>query len=136
MNDHQSMVKDFMISFGQDCPETFTPEAFPGNLRASLIIEEAREFCDAVQSENWPEVIDAICDLLYVTYGAAVALGIDVEPFFAEVHSSNMSKLDPVTHRPTYREDGKVMKPSTYTPAEIKQLMLSIYGRGFLESDV
>ena len=73
-------------------------------------------------------VIDAICDLLYVTYGAAIALGVDINPFFEEVHRSNMSKLDPETGMATYRNDGKVIKPSTYSPADIKSLMLRIYG--------
>ena len=136
MNTHQENVKAFMLAFGQECPDTFEPDSFPGPLRASLIVEEAQEFCDAVQIQDWPGVVDAICDLLYVTYGAAVALGIDVEPFFTEVHASNMSKLDPITHQPNYRADGKVLKPPTYKPAEIKRLMLSLYGRDFVDNDV
>jgi predicted HAD superfamily Cof-like phosphohydrolase len=128
MNNHQEMVKEFMISFGQEAPDSFSPEGFPDELRASLIMEESLEFCQAVQEKDYVGMIDAICDLLYVTYGAAIALGIDIDPFFAEVHRSNMSKLDPETGMATYRNDGKVIKPATYSPADIKGLMLKIYG--------
>lgn len=128
MKSHQEMVKEFMISFGQEAPCSFSPEGFPDELRASLIMEESLEFCQAVQEKDYVGMIDAICDLLYVTYGAAIALGIDIDPFFAEVHRSNMSKLDPETGMATYRNDGKVIKPPTYSPADIKSLMLRIYG--------
>ena len=128
MKSHQEMVKEFMISFGQEAPDSFNPEGFPHELRSSLIMEECLEFCQAIDDKDYVGVIDAICDLLYVTYGAAIALGVDINPFFEEVHRSNMSKLDPETGMATYRNDGKVIKPSTYSPADIKSLMLRIYG--------
>jgi predicted HAD superfamily Cof-like phosphohydrolase len=128
MKSHQEMVKEFMISFGQEAPDSFNPESFPHELRSSLIMEESLEFCQAAAEKDYVGIIDAICDLLYVTYGAAIALGIDINPFFEEVHRSNMSKLDPETGMPTYRNDGKVIKPETYSPADIKGLMLRIYG--------
>lgn len=125
VNDSQAKVKEFMSIFGQNVPESFSPETFPGALRVSLIEEEAKEFGAAVAAQDWPEVIDAICDLLYVTYGAAVALGIDVEPFFNEVHRSNMSKLD--KHgRPIYRADGKVIKSSDWSPPDIHGLLAEV----------
>lgn len=122
MNDHQNKVKEFMAVFGQSAPESFSPELFPGALRVSLIEEEAKEFRAAVAAHDWTEVVDAICDLLYVTYGAAVALGIDIEPFFSEVHRSNMSKLDK-SGRPIYRADGKVIKSSDWSPPDILGLL-------------
>ena len=121
-----------MRTFGQTVPSCFTPLGYPGTLRASLIMEEAGEFEDAVANGDWIGAIDAICDLLYVTYGAASAMGIDIEPFFDEVHRSNMSKVDPETGMPIYRDDGKVLKPSTYSPADLKKVLLKHYTKHFL----
>lgn len=123
MDNKQEQVADFMRAFGQNVPERFSPLVFPGQLRSSLIKEEAEEFRVAVESNNWPEVIDAMCDLLYVVYGAANALGVDLDPFFDEVHRSNMSKLDPETGKPIYREDGKVMKSSSWSPPDVERVM-------------
>jgi predicted HAD superfamily Cof-like phosphohydrolase len=78
-------------------------------------------------------MIDAICDLLYVTYGAAIALGIDVEPFFAEVHRSNMSKLG-LDGKPIYREDGKVTKPSSWSPPNLRAVLANEVGMSFAQS--
>lgn len=128
MSKHQDMVKQFMTAFGQATPDTFSPDEFPAKLRVSLIMEEALEFNDAVENEDFVEAVDAICDLLYVTYGAAIAMGINIDPFFEEVHRSNMSKLDPATGQPIYRDDGKIIKPSSYSRADIKTLMLKLYG--------
>lgn len=128
MSKHQDMVKQFMTAFGQATPGTFSPDEFPAKLRVSLIMEEALEFNDAVENEDFVEAVDAICDLLYVTYGAAISMGINIDPFFEEVHRSNMSKLDPATGQPIYRDDGKIIKPSSYSRADIKTLMLKLYG--------
>src|SRR5215204_1216500 len=102
MTEEQAMVAEFHRTFGFPGPETLEPESFPGELRISLIEEEAREFADAVRANDVPEMVDALCDLLYVTYGAAVALGVDLDPFFREVHRSNMTKVGG-----TRRADGK-----------------------------
>ena len=128
MSKHQDMVKQFMTAVGQATPDTFSPDEFPAKLRVSLIMEDALEFNDAVENEDFVEAVDAICDLLYVTYGAAIAMGINIDPFFEEVHRSNMSKLDPATGQPIYRDDGKIIKPSSYSRADIKTLMLKLYG--------
>jgi predicted HAD superfamily Cof-like phosphohydrolase len=122
MNKQQNQVAQFMKAFGQTVPGAFSPEQFPAELRISLINEEAREFSEAVKNQDWVETIDAICDLLYVTYGAAVALGIDIEPFFDEVHRSNMSKLD-VNGRPIHRADGKVIKSDRWSPPAIDRVL-------------
>jgi len=127
MNKHQQLVENFMKVMEQDTPIAFSPKNYPAALRASLILEEANEFLVASQSSDFVSMIDAICDLLYVTYGAAVAMGIDIEPFFEEVHRSNMSKLDPETNLPVRREDGKILKPPTYSPADIKSLLLRLH---------
>lgn len=135
MATHEDMVRQFMKSFMQLTPSSFSPETYPSQLRSSLIMEEALEFAKATDDQNWVEIIDAICDLLYVTYGAAIAMGIDINPFFEEVHRSNMSKLDLETGRPMYREDGKVMKPSTYSPADLKSVLLRLYGTQFAREE-
>jgi hypothetical protein len=132
MNKQQQQVEEFMRTFGQTVPSGFTPMDYPGLLRVSLIMEEAGEFEEALAADDWIGAIDAICDILYVTYGAASAMGIDIEPFFDEVHRSNMSKVDPETGRPIYREDGKVLKPDTYSPADLKKVLLKHYTKFFL----
>lgn len=97
--------------------------SFPGPIRATLrvklIEEEAEEFRAASESGDVVEAADAIGDLLYVVYGAALEWGIDADAVFAEVHRSNMTKVwpDGTVH---YREDGKVIKPPTYSKADIK----------------
>ena len=127
MNDHQRMVKEFMTAFGQNTPEKFSVNEYPFALRASLIEEEAREFVHAASNGNPIEMIDAMCDLLYVTYGAAVAMGIDLEPFFSEVHRSNMSKLGE-DGKPIYRSDGKVIKPAHWSPPDLPSVLRTELG--------
>lgn len=93
-------------------------------LRVSLINEEAQEFQEAALNSP-PSLIgmaDALADLMYVVLGAAVSLGIDLEQVFKEVHASNLTKLHPdgTVH---HRADGKVLKPSTYKPADIRRVL-------------
>jgi predicted HAD superfamily Cof-like phosphohydrolase len=133
------MVREMMQAFGQDTPEKPTLENYPFKMRARLIREEAREFLHAagcivvhgvcnttwlaqVNDSDWPEMIDAICDLLVVTYGAANAMGIDIEPFFEEVHRSNMAKVG-ADGKVVMREDGKVLKPEGWKPPRIEKLL-------------
>jgi predicted HAD superfamily Cof-like phosphohydrolase len=119
----QQMVAEFHRRFGLSAPDTLDLEGFPGELRVRLIQEEATEFAEAVRDRDLPEMVDALCDLLYVTYGAAVALGVDLEPFFDEVHASNMAKVGG-----SRREDGKWMKPAGWQPPEIARLLRERYG--------
>ena len=91
-------------------------------LRKDLIEEELDEFSYALDNKNMVEIADALTDLLYVVYGAGHAFGIDLDDCFAEVHRSNMSKLGP-DFRPIKREDGKVMKPATYSPPDLKTVL-------------
>lgn len=94
------------------------------HLRINLIKEEATEFHFAVDSEDLVEVADALADLLYVVYGAALEFGIPINTVFQEVHRSNMSKLDEEGN-PIYREDGKVLKGPLYTPPNIKTILVN-----------
>jgi predicted HAD superfamily Cof-like phosphohydrolase len=87
-------------------------------LRVDLLVEETGEFADATAKGDIVGIADALADIVYVTYGAAVTYGIDLDAALREVHRSNMSKLDD-QGRPVYRADGKVLKSSRYTPPDI-----------------
>tara|TARA_B100000795_G_C22765950_1_gene425703 strand:+ start:60 stop:401 length:342 start_codon:yes stop_codon:yes gene_type:complete len=103
-----------METFGQ---EVKTKPSFSADkinkLRYDLIKEELDELKDAMENKDLLEVADALTDILYVTYGAGHAFGIDLDKCFEEVQNSNMSKLDN-NGTPIYNEDGKVMKGPKY----------------------
>ena len=116
-------VKKFMQTFGQDVK---TKPSFPDNkivnLRNSLIEEELSELKDAVKNNDITEVADALTDILYVTYGAGHAYGIDLDKCFDEVQNSNMSKLGD-DGKPIYNETGKVMKGPNYYKPNLKKFL-------------
>ena len=107
-------VKKFMQTFGQ---EIKTKASFPNDkitkLRIDLIREELSELEEAIEKKDIKEVADALTDILYVTYGAGHAFGINLDKCFEEVQNSNMSKLGP-DGKPIYNEHGKVMKGPDY----------------------
>ena len=107
-------VKKFMETFGQEIREK---ASFPNDkitsLRYELIKEELDEFKEAIDKKDIKEVADALTDILYVTYGAGHAFGINLDKCFEEVQSSNMSKLGK-DGKPIYNENGKVMKGPNY----------------------
>ena len=110
-------VKKFMQIFGQ---EVRSKASFPNdkiiNLRLDLIREELLELEEAIEKKDIKEVADALTDILYVTYGAGHAFGINLDKCFEEVQNSNMSKLG-ADGKPIYNEHGKVMKgPSYFKP--------------------
>jgi len=110
-------VKIFMKTFGQEVKNkpSFSSEKI-NDLRYELIREELDEFKEALKNKDILEVADALTDILYVTYGAGHAFGIDLDKCFEEVQQSNMSKLDK-NGKPIYNESGKVMKgPSYFKP--------------------
>ena len=104
----------FMKTFGQEVKldPSFSTDKI-NKLRLSLIREELEELSDAINKQNLLEVADALTDILYVTYGAGHAFGINLDKCFDEVQSSNMSKLD-ANGKPIYNEFGKVMKGPNY----------------------
>ena len=107
-------VGAFMKTFGQEVKEKPSLSSEKINqLRVSLIKEELDELKEAMDSKNLLEVADALTDLLYVTYGAGHAFGIDLDKCFDEVQNSNMSKLGD-DGKPIYNEFGKVMKGPNY----------------------
>ena len=110
-------VQIFMETFGQEVKNkpSFSSEKI-NDLRYELIREELDEFQEALKNKDILEVADALTDILYVTYGAGHAFGIDLDKCFEEVQQSNMSKLDE-NGKPIYNESGKVMKgPSYFKP--------------------
>ena len=110
-------VKTFMQTFGQEVKliPSFSTEKI-NNLRYSLIQEELDELKQAIENKDLLEVADALTDILYVTYGAGHAFGIDLDKCFEEVQNSNMSKLGS-NGKPIYNDAGKVMKgPKFFKP--------------------
>ena len=110
-------VKTFMQTFGQEVKfkASFSSDKI-NNLRYNLIKEELEELKDAIDKKDILEVADALTDILYVTYGAGHAFGINLDDCFNEVQNSNMSKLDK-DGKPIFNEAGKVMKgPNYYKP--------------------
>ena len=122
MSNFQS-VKKFMVTFGQ---EVKNKAEFPNEkitkLRYELIREELEELGQAIKDKDIKEVADALTDILYVTYGAGHAFGIDLDKCFEEVQSSNMSKLD-ANGRPIYNENGKVMKGPNYFKPDLSKFI-------------
>ena len=122
MGPEQCMVKEFHQKYGAPIQST------PGQIgvkdrlrRARLISSEAAEFLEAADTGDFVEMVDALADILVVTYGTAIEMGVDLEPIFAEVHRSNMSKNggnDP---------GGKILKGPGFTPPDIM--------RGLTEQD-
>ena len=107
-------VKKFMETFGQEIKEKASfPDDKITSLRYELINEELSEFKEAIDNKDIKEVADALTDILYVTYGAGHAFGIDLDKCFKEVQNSNMSKLG-VDGKPIYNDKGKVMKGPNY----------------------
>ena len=107
-------VEIFMKTFGQKVnSKSEFPEKNVIKLRLALIKEEFEELNDAINKKNLLEVADALTDILYVTYGAGHAFGINLDKCFQEVQNSNMSKLG-LDGKPIYNEKGKVMKGPKY----------------------
>ena len=113
----------FMKTFGQEVKDkaSFSTEKI-NNLRVSLIEEELKELKDALESNDLLEVADALTDILYVTYGAGHAFGIDLDKCFNEVQNSNMSKLGD-DGKPIYNDHGKVMKAPKYFKPDLKKII-------------
>ena len=113
----------FMKTFGQEVKNqpALSSEKI-NNLRYDLIKEELAELKDAMEKKDLLEVADALTDILYVTYGAGHAFGIDLDKCFEEVQNSNMSKLDE-SGKPIYNESGKVMKGPNYFKPDLSKFV-------------
>jgi predicted HAD superfamily Cof-like phosphohydrolase len=114
MSPEQRMVREFHEKYG--APIRSTPKQIDVKdrmRRARLIFSEASEFLEAADKDDFVEMVDALADLLVVIYGAAVEMGVDLEPVFAEVHRSNMSKNGGKD------AGGKILKGPAWTPPDI-----------------
>lgn len=114
MSPEQRMVKEFHEKYG--APSRTTPvmlSAKDGLHRARLIISEASEFLEHADKADFVEMVDALADILVVTYGTAVEMGVDLEPVFAEVHRSNMSKNGGMD------AGGKILKGPGFRPPDV-----------------
>ena len=119
MSPEQKMVKEFHEKY--DAPVQSTPEMIGVKdclRRARLIFTEAGEFIEAADKGDFVEMVDALADLLVVVYGAAVEMGVDLEPVFAEVHRSNMSKNGGMD------TGGKILKGPGFSPPDILRELL------------
>ena len=116
-------VKTFMETFGQEVKNkpSFSTNKI-NNLRYDLIREELEELKSAMENKDLLEVADALTDILYVTYGAGHAFGIDLDKCFEEVQNSNMSKLGD-NGKPIYNESGKVMKGPKYFKPDLSKFV-------------
>ena len=116
-------VKTFMETFGQEVKtkSSFSTDKI-NSLRYDLIKEELEELKVAMENKDLLEVADALTDILYVTYGAGHAFGIDLDQCFEEVQNSNMSKLDE-DGKPIYNELGKVMKGPKYFKPDLNKFL-------------
>ena len=116
-------VGTFMKTFGQEVKldPSFSTDKI-NKLRLSLIKEELEELSEAMQKKDIVEVADALTDILYVTYGAGHAFGVDLDKCFDEVQKSNMSKLDE-DGKPIYNESGKVMKGPNYFKPDLNKFI-------------
>ena len=118
-----SKVGTFMKTFGQEVktkPSLSTEKI--NKLRIDLIKEELEELTEAMKNKDLLEIADALTDILYVTYGAGHAFGIDLDKCFEEVQNSNMSKLDE-NGKPIYNESGKVMKGPNYFKPDLSKFV-------------
>ena len=113
----------FMKTFGQEVKNKpgFSSEKI-NNLRISLINEELEELKQAMKNNDLKEVVDALTDILYVTYGAGHAFGVNLDKCFDEVQKSNMSKLGE-DGKPIYNEAGKVMKGPSYFKPDLSKFI-------------
>ena len=118
-----SKVGVFMKTFGQEVKDkpSFSTDKI-NKLRLDLIKEELNELTEAMNNKDLLEVADALTDILYVTYGAGHAFGINLDKCFEEVQNSNMSKLDN-NGKPIYNEHGKVMKGPNYFKPNLKKFI-------------
>ena len=117
-------VGEFMKTFGQEVKSKSSLSSDKINiLRINLIEEELNELKQAINQKNLLEVADALTDILYVTYGAGHAFGINLDKCFEEVQNSNMSKLGD-DGKPIYSEKGKVLKGPNYFKPNLSNLLL------------
>lgn len=117
------MVEEFHRIYGLPVrQEPQIPDKNEIQLRRDLLSEEYWEYDDAAHKNDIVGIADALADMIYIIHGTALVYGIPLDAVFDEVHRSNMSKLDE-EGKPLYREDGKVLKGSLYSPPNIQEIL-------------
>ena len=123
MSPEQRMVQEFHEKYGLPAAASPTMPTIKDRMRrARLIVGEAAEFLEAADKSDFIEMVDALADILVVTYGTAVEMGVDLEPVFREVHRSNMSKNGGLD------AGGKVLKGAAFSPPDIPR---ELAGQGY-----
>ncbi|HVC35205.1 MAG TPA: nucleotide pyrophosphohydrolase [Chloroflexota bacterium] len=121
-NPQQRAVAEFHRVMGISAaeePTMLTPER--GNFRCRLIEEEVTELREATRQSDWLAMVDALVDIIYVAYGTGVELGVDLEPFFDEVHRANLRKIGASA-------GGKSIKPPGWVPPDLEQVYRRLHG--------
>lgn len=123
MDHEQKCIKEFMLAGNQTVREIPSTDVTAQEklLRIKLMSSELSELIDAIAANDIVEIADGIADLIYVVKGTAITYGIDIEPIFNEVQRSNMSKC--IDGKLIKDASGKVMKPDTYSPPQLKPLL-------------
>jgi predicted HAD superfamily Cof-like phosphohydrolase len=135
-NKQQKDVFDFMLACGQVntkdqerlAASDSAKRAKVGDLnmmglRRNLLLEEVREYVSASDHSDFLGVVDGLVDIMYIAHGTLVELGVDFDTCWNEVHSSNMTKVDPETGEVKRREDGKILKPKSYRKPDLKKVI-------------
>ena len=117
------LVHEFHKTYAMNINEIPNMDIATRAMRLALILEEAEELAEASSNDDFIEMVDALADLVYVVYGAAIEHGVDLDDVLLEVQRSNMSKLHHETGLPIYREDGKVLKGQNFTPPNIEAVL-------------
>lgn len=118
------MLWDFQTAFESNRSTVpGLPNETERKLRRRILREEYKEYLDAEDDNDIVGIADGMCDMIYILYGTGVSYGLPMDELFAEVHRSNMSKLNPETGRPDFNEYGKVKKPTTYSKPDLKGII-------------
>lgn len=117
------LVHEFHTTYGMGIRTEPQLDIPTRQMRLELVLEEADELKEASENDDFIELADALADIVYVAYGAAIEHGIDLDDVLQEVQRSNMSKLHHETGLPIYREDGKVLKGQNFTPPDIDTVL-------------
>lgn len=120
MND----ISEMMSGFEQELPLTTDfPDQKTRNLRIKLLMEEFHEYIDAEMDSDMVEISDALGDMIVIIIGTALSYGIPLDKIWNEIHKSNMAKIDEDTGKVIRRDDGKVIKPESWTPPDIQGIL-------------
>lgn len=120
------LVTEFHETYNMPIREKPVLDIPARKMRLALVTEEAEEYAEAEANDDLIEIADALADIVYVAYGAALEHGIDLDEVLKEVQRSNLSKLHHETGLPIYREDGKVLKGENFFPPNVEEVLIRL----------